>query len=158
MPKDPSYFPHANQAIHPKNRFFIDGRWLNLYTVDDRTPSTSFSLYWQNEINPVQHAMTAFEVFSVLADLLKPLQQFVHFVVFPQKYATRMGWVCLVTPGCHKFSMILALTAKDVAQINGAGHILVPGTLAIDEKAAAYILYRSIGVTICEDCRKSLTP
>ena len=152
------YFPHKNSVMHPEKRFFINGKWLNLYTVDGRTPSAPFSLYWQDEINPVQHAMTAFEVFAVLADLLSPLKRFVHFVDFPQDYATRMGWVCRAIPGCYKFTTVLALTAQDVAQINGAGHILVPGTLAIGDETAEYIFCHSLGTKICQNCRKTLMP
>ncbi len=72
MPRNQNYFPHANTILHPMNRFFINGRWLNLYAHANRTPSTPYSLYWQDENNSLQRAMTALEVFTVLAGILNP--------------------------------------------------------------------------------------
>jgi len=63
-------FPHANEVMHPVENFAIGGRTINLYAVDGRTPSAPYSLYWNDERNPVQHAMTAHEVFNQLHQLL----------------------------------------------------------------------------------------
>jgi len=66
-------FPHAKgheSALTPVTDFRIGKRTLSLYTVSGRTPSAPFSLYWNDENNPVQHAMTAWEVFWALHSIL----------------------------------------------------------------------------------------
>jgi hypothetical protein len=68
-------FPHARgheSALAPVTDFRIGKRTLSLYTVSGRTPSAPFSLYWNDESSPVQHAMTAFEVFWALHSILDP--------------------------------------------------------------------------------------
>jgi len=68
-------FPHARgheNALAPVTDFRIGKRTLSLYTVSGRTPSAPFSLYWNDESSPVQHAMTAFEVFWALHSILDP--------------------------------------------------------------------------------------
>ena len=57
-------------TLKPINYFKINGRVLNLYSVEGRTPSASYSLYWDNEANPLQHAMTLLEVVNTISDLL----------------------------------------------------------------------------------------
>ena len=69
------HFPHSNSVLSPVQKFLIKGRWLYLYHCKDRTPSTSLSLYWEDELNPVQHAMNDLEVFAVLADLINPKEK-----------------------------------------------------------------------------------
>lgn len=64
------FFPHQNEIYRGVVRFFIDGRWLGLYYHKNRTPSAPFSLHWDNELNPIQHAMTDLEVFHVLASII----------------------------------------------------------------------------------------
>lgn len=59
---------HKN--LKPINVFNINGRILNLYPVEGRPEAAAFSLYWNDESNPVQHSMTAFEVFTILSGLL----------------------------------------------------------------------------------------
>lgn len=62
----------TSTVLKAVNYFTINGRILNLYTVSGRTPSAAFSLYWDGKNNPLQHNMTAFEVFNVLSGLLEP--------------------------------------------------------------------------------------
>ena len=64
-------YPHANEVLRPITDFVINGRVLSLYDVAGRTPSTRFSLYWNDETNPVQHAMTELEVFHALHEILE---------------------------------------------------------------------------------------
>lgn len=60
------------EALHPEAEFKIGDRMLSLYTVQGRTPSAPYSLYWNDEQNPIQHEMTAWEVFKALESLLYP--------------------------------------------------------------------------------------
>lgn len=65
-------FPHKTEVMHPVEEFKIGDRVISLYWVEGRTPGTAYSLYWNDEHNPVQHAMTHHEVFNVLHHLLDP--------------------------------------------------------------------------------------
>lgn len=66
-------FPHASQGgpLKPVKSFKIGNRRLSLYWHENRVPSAAYSLYWDDERNPVQHAMTDREVFEVLAGILE---------------------------------------------------------------------------------------
>jgi len=84
MPKkDRQIFPHigvgsltpGERSLHPIQEYNIRGRTLCLYSVEGRPPSACFSLYWEDETVPVQHAMTCIEVFNVLSGLLKKSQK-----------------------------------------------------------------------------------
>lgn len=66
-------YPHANEVLRPVADFNINGRTLSLYDVSGRTPSTRYSLYWNDETNPVQHAMSEWEVFQALHEILERL-------------------------------------------------------------------------------------
>lgn len=68
-------FPHANDTLNPVQEFCIHGRWCSLYDMTARPVGLNFSLYWNNEMNPIQHAMTALEVFNLLAALLNPKEE-----------------------------------------------------------------------------------
>ena len=66
-------FPRANDAMRSMQDFRIGGRVLSLYIVDGRCPSAPYSLYWNDDPGPpLQHAMTAVEVFAALHRLLEP--------------------------------------------------------------------------------------
>jgi acyl carrier protein len=67
-------FPHAksHEALTPVTDFRIGDRTLSLYTVEGRLASECFSLYFNDEHNPVQHNMTPYEVFWALHGLLDP--------------------------------------------------------------------------------------
>ena len=66
---------HRNEHVLPVNSFRIGDRIVCLYYVRDRTPSTAYSMYWDDERPgdqcPIQHAMTVSEVFWVLHQLLE---------------------------------------------------------------------------------------
>lgn len=65
-------FPHASELLKPVNRFFVGRRWLCLYFHTNRNPTAPYSLYWYDEINPVQSGMTALESLRVLQSILTP--------------------------------------------------------------------------------------
>jgi len=69
-----SIFPHASEFCHPIVEFKIKDRMLSLYIVSGLTPSASYSLYWNDQNNPVQHAMTDYEVFHVISGILEAIQ------------------------------------------------------------------------------------
>jgi hypothetical protein len=58
-------------SLTPVAEFNIRGRILSLYTVKGYRPSENYSLYWNDETNPVQHNMTPYEVFKALESLLE---------------------------------------------------------------------------------------
>lgn len=62
---------HANEILQPVASFPIAGRVLGLYFHANRHPSIPYSLYWEDEPNPIMHGMSAREVFLTLAKLLK---------------------------------------------------------------------------------------
>ena len=147
--KYPPCFPHANKVMHPVNRFFINGKWLNLYTVRGRTPSTQFSLYWQDEQNPVQHAMNTFEVFAVLADLLRPYKSFVSI-----SHERKESWTCEIDTNCHRLGSYLALTAKETDKINEdpSCSILSGITMLVGQETLDFIVKNKLGKLICDNC------
>jgi acyl carrier protein len=68
-------FPHAREypeSLSPVTDFSVRGRTLSLYAVRGRMASECFSLYFNDESNPVQHNMTPYEVFWALHGLLDP--------------------------------------------------------------------------------------
>jgi hypothetical protein len=69
------YWHAANGVLQPIQEFCINGRWLYLYSNPGYTPSAPFSMYWEDEQNPLQHNMNHLEVFNVLSDLLKPAER-----------------------------------------------------------------------------------
>ncbi|MDP3954537.1 MAG: hypothetical protein Q8Q06_03930 [bacterium] len=66
-------FPHSKPGgpLRPVREFVINGKYLGLYAHEGRPASSCFSLYWEDENNPVQHAMSYGEVFNAIADLLE---------------------------------------------------------------------------------------
>lgn len=58
-------------SLTPVAEFKIGERTLSLYTVKGYMPSENFTLYWNDETNPVQHNMTPYEVFKALESLLE---------------------------------------------------------------------------------------
>lgn len=64
-------FPHATGVLRPQRSFCIGKRRLLLYRHTNRIPTAAYSLYWSDERNPVQHGMTAEEVFTQLSLLLE---------------------------------------------------------------------------------------
>lgn len=65
-------YPHQNDIMRAVDRFNIGGRWCCLYRNTTRPPHTQYTMYWFEERNPIQHAMTHQEVFVQLAQLLNP--------------------------------------------------------------------------------------
>lgn len=65
------HYPHATATLQPIEKFCFGDRWLYLYYNTGRTPSTAYSLYWEDELNPAQHAMTTHEVFSFISNVLE---------------------------------------------------------------------------------------
>ncbi len=59
-------------ALTPVAEFKIGERTLSLYTVKGYMPSENYSLYWNDEQNPLQHNMNDWEVFKALENLLNP--------------------------------------------------------------------------------------
>jgi len=59
------------EALTSVAEFDIGGRMLSLYTVKGYMPSENYTLYWNDETNPVQHNMTPYEVFKALESLLE---------------------------------------------------------------------------------------
>ena len=71
---DKHSFPMARaypKAMNPVAEFDIGGRMLSLYAVEGRLPGENYSLYWNDETNPVQHNMSDWEVFKALESLLE---------------------------------------------------------------------------------------
>lgn len=66
-------YPHdgGSGVVTPVAEFSIGGRTLSLYTVKGYSPSVNLTLYWNDEANPVQHNMSAFEVFHCLEHFLR---------------------------------------------------------------------------------------
>jgi hypothetical protein len=118
--------------------------------VSSWTPSAPFVLYWQNELNTIQHTMTALEVFALLASLLNPAHKFVNFFGFDKEYATGNGWICEVFPNCKNHSNIKGLTAKESEQMNAA---LPPNPNIYDQ--IRYIAKNNLGKIICDSCREA---
>lgn len=66
-------FPLASEIMKPVETFLIDGVSYDLYANLGRPCGCCYSIYRRDETNPVQHNMTAYEVFNQLAQLLNPL-------------------------------------------------------------------------------------
>ena len=64
-------YPHANAVLEPVQSFLVGPRTLYLYLHTGRTPGCAYSLYYEGEFNPVQHAMSEREVYAVLSDELR---------------------------------------------------------------------------------------
>jgi len=64
-------YPDAMTGVESFYIASID-RWCGLYMMTGRTPSTKYSLYWDDSGDVIQHAMGHHEVFTVLSDLLDP--------------------------------------------------------------------------------------
>lgn len=148
------YFPHKNAMLKPEIRFFIGGKWLNLYTNTGRPPSSAFSLYWQDEQNPVQHAMNWLEVLNILSSYLKP---FVNFLDFEREFAEKNGWACQIND-CQIFSCVLGFSLEEVRKINAAGYTLTPGAWIVSSRTVDYIIAEKLGRVVCEKCRRELEP
>jgi hypothetical protein len=73
---DAKSFPHrsgADSPLKPVKSFNVGGRSLSLYWHEGRLESAPYSLYWDDERNPVQTEMVDLEVFDVLAGLFGEL-------------------------------------------------------------------------------------
>ena len=68
-------FPLASTILKPIQSFIIEGKTLCLYSHNSRPKDAAYSFYWQDETNPVQHAMTDYEVFNVLSQILKEINE-----------------------------------------------------------------------------------
>ena len=61
-------FPHSkNGLLRGIKGFKIGEKYLYLYSHIHRSPTTSYSLYWEDESNPVQHNMSLWEVLGVIS-------------------------------------------------------------------------------------------
>lgn len=92
-------------VLSPVNYFIINGRVLNLYYVANRPHSAAFSLYWDDEQNPVQHGMTHLEVFNIIAGLLNESAEEARTLEEVPPTSWRSIIVCLI------FVVIIAGTA-----------------------------------------------
>ena len=57
-------------VMKPISHYNIKGRWLSVYWVEGRTESAPYSVYWDDENNPIQHNMSDREVFNLLEDII----------------------------------------------------------------------------------------
>lgn len=72
-------FPHAEgfDSLKPVTEFFVNGRWISLYICEGYTECCHFNMYWNDEVESIQHNMSESEVFSILANFLN-LDERVH--------------------------------------------------------------------------------
>ncbi len=68
-------FPHKSELLIPLERFFINGRYLNVYKYAGRPQSSCVVSIWQDENRPVHPPKNLIGLIQVLAYLLREEQE-----------------------------------------------------------------------------------